>query len=302
MNYLGDIIRIETTDGLQLEFPDPEMRLISYGQFGAPPTSWITSQGYKQIGATEIDYSISPRSIEVEFWHAPACNRQAYWDTRLSLHEIFQPNRGGPMTITLIQPGGQQRALIVRADPGFVFPPEPDNNWSIREVIDMIAFDPIWFDPDTTSTDYVMTGLTNTDLVFSITFPIVFGTSGLIFSTGLITYPGTWRTYPIFTLTGPYTSATITNVTTGAVLSMVVAIGEGDTRIIDLTPGAQRIVDGNGVSRYNELGANSNLIDLNIRPEPEVPGGIQTIQVVMLGGVMGQSSASIAYYNRYFAI
>lgn len=300
--YLGDVIKIESFDGLELEFPDPEIRLISYGGFGAPPTQFITRRGYKMNGQVFIDSLLNERRIEVDFWHSPACNRQDYWNTRATLHNILRPNRGGMLTLTLYQPGGNQRAIKVFADPGFEFPPERDNNWSIREQLSFVALDPIWFDPDTTSTDYAMTGQVNTDLVFPITFPIQFGTSGLIFSTGSITYPGTWKTYPTFTITGPYTSVSIINMQTNAVLTMVVPINAGETRIIDLTPGSQRVEDINGVSRFNELGEDSNLIDLNIRPDPEVAGGIQTIRVIMLNGTMGQSSARISYFNRYFAI
>lgn len=300
--YLGDIHKLTTADGQELFFPRNDLRLKSYGDYGAPPIEFITRRGYKQHGSTEIDYLLGERQVEVEIWQAPACNRQAYWDMRLALHEILRPNRGGQLTLTLIMPNGEQRALRVRADSGLQFPPEDNNNWSIEERINFRAFDPIWFDPDLTDTDYAMSEEIGTDLVFPITFPIVFGTSGLVFSTGTIDYQGTWRTYPIFTLTGPYTSVTIMNMATGVLLTMVVPILSTDTRIIDLTPGSQSIVDANGVSRYNELGIQSNLIDFSIRPDPEVADGEQEIQVVMLGATLGQSSARITYYDRYFAI
>jgi hypothetical protein len=301
MNYIGDVIRIESYDGLTLEFPDPTIRLLSYEGLGAPPIQFITRRGYKMNGQVLIDTLLNSRSLDIQFWHSPACDRQDYWDVRAELHNIFRPNRGGPLTLTLFEPGGNQRAIQAWVDPGFSFPMD-DNNWSVNETLSLTAFDPIWYDPDATSTDYDMTGQVNTDLVFPITFPIIFGTSGLIFSTGSITYPGTWKTYPVFTLTGPYTSATISNLQTNAVLTMVVPISAGETRIIDLTPGSQRIEDANGVSRFNELGEDSNLVELNIRPDPEVAGGIQTIRVIMLNGTMGQSGAHIQYFNRYYAI
>lgn len=300
--YIGDVHELTTFDGKLLTFPYPEIKLIAYGNYGAPPTTYTTRRGYKQHGATEIDFLVDPRQIELHFWHAPACNRQAYWDTRLALHEILRPNRGGAMTLTLTQPGGEKRALIIRADSGFVFPPDDNNNWSIDETINCIAFDPIWFDPDQTNTDYALTQQVDTDLVFPITFPIVFGTSGVVFTTGSVTYPGTWPTYPVFTLTGPYNSVYMTNLQTGVVLTMVVAIVNGDTRIIDLKPGSQQILDEDGNSRFDELGPGSNLIDFAIQPDPIVAGGVQEIQVVMAGGIVGQSTARISYFNRYFAI
>lgn len=297
-----EVHKLTTFDGEELFFQQPDFKLIAYGGYGAPPTNYSTRRGYKQHGVTEVDYLLDPRQIELTFWHSPACDRQAYWDTRFALHEIFRPNRGGELMVTFIMPNGDQRALMVRADPGLEFPAEEDNHWAINEQVNFTAFDPIWFDPDTTNTDILLTESINTDLVFPFTFPFTFGTSGLIFSSGVITYPGTWRTYPTITLTGPYTSARITNLDTGAVITMVVPTSAGDTRILDLTPGNQSIVDSNGVSRYNELGTDSNLIAFNIRPDPEVTDGQQTIQVIMQGGSSGQSTARLTYYNRYFAL
>jgi len=139
-------------------------------------------------------------------------------------------------------------------------------------------------------------------LIFPITFPITFGTSDEFFTTGNITYAGTWRTYPIITITGPYTRANIQQVTMGINIALSVAITAGETRIIDLTPGAQSITDGNGDNKFSDLGAGSDLVDFAIYPDPEVAGGIQSITAQLVGGVAGVSGASISYYERYFGL
>src|SRR5690606_4983432 len=144
-------------------------------------------------------------------------------------------------------------SIIVRANPGMTFPAATDNNnWNIQEAIELIAFNPVWF--DTAATDLSFSASTQTELVFPITFPISFGTSNQQFTSGTITYTGTWYEYPIFTLTGPYTTAAIQHVETGATIFMSVAIPQGQQRIIDLTPGAQRVVDAAGNNRFAELG------------------------------------------------
>lgn len=301
MTQLGDVIHIATADGNELYFTDQDFKLLAYGNLGAPPTQFITRRGYKQNSETEVDYLLNPRTISVELWRSPACDRQTYWDNRSELHDFLRPNRNGPITFTLRTPNGNLRSIIVRADPGMVFPPAPqNNNWDLRESIDFIAFDPVFF--DAVQSGGALSAAVQTELVFPITFPITFGATGLYLTTGSITYTGTWRSYPIITLTGPYTRAVITNQQTGIVIYMSVAILAGEQRIIDLTPGSVSIVDQNGDNKFSDLGAATNLIDFALLPDPEVAGGIQEITIQLIDGVNGTSDASLTYYNRYFGL
>lgn len=300
-DQLGDLIHIETADGNELFFGDPDFRLLTYGGLGAASTQFITRRGYKQNGSTEIDYLLQPRTITIELWRSPACDRQTYWDNRKALHDFLRPNRNGPLTFTLRTPNGDLRSIIVRADPGLTFPgSNNNNNWNLQEQMDFIAFNPLFFNAAQSVT--TLSSTTQNQLVFPITFPISFGTSDMFLTTGAITYLGTWKSYPIITLTGPYTRAVITNVQGGVALFMSVAIAVGEQRIIDLTPGAQSITDANGVNKFSDLGAGSNLIDFALLPDPEVAGGIQTITIQLVGAANGVSSASLNYYERYFAL
>lgn len=296
---LGDVLKIETFDGQELFFTDPDVKLTTYGNLGAPPTQFITRTGYKQHGSTEVDYLLQVRTVTAELWHSPACDRQQYWDIRAELHNFLRPNRGGPLTFTIRTPNGDMRSIILRADPGLVLPPSQSNDWNIIEQLDFLAFNPILFDAE--ATVLTLTGATQVQLVFPITFPISFGTSNEQFTTGPITYTGTWKEYPTITLDGPYDSAIITNQATGVSIFMSTPILVSQQRIIDLTPGAQRIVDQDGVNRFSELGPGSNLVEFNLRPDPEVPGGIQEITIKLIGGT-SDSGASVTYRNRYFAI
>lgn len=298
---LGDVIHIATADGNELFFTDSQVGLRAYGNLGAPPTNFITRQGYKQNGVTEVDYLLQPRTISIELWQSGDCDRQTYWDTRKDLHDILRPNRNGPLTFTLQTPNGDLRSIIVRADPGLVLPPVQNNNdWAILEPLDFIAHDPTFF--STEQIVLALSGAIQTQLVFPITFPISFGTSDELLTTGVIAYAGTWKSYPTITLTGPYTRATITNQQTGAVIFLSVAILAGEQRIIVLTPSAQSITDVNGLNKFSDLGVGANLVDFALLPDPEVTGGEQEITIQLVGGVNGQSAASIAYYERYFAL
>lgn len=297
----GDVIHIETFDGNELFFTDNDVKLLAYGNLGAAPTNFITRQGYKQNGVTEVDYLLQPRNITIELWRSGECDRQTYWDNRRELHDFLRPNRNGPLTFTLRTPDGSLRSIVVRADPGMVFPAQSNNNnWALQEQFDFIAFDPTFF--NTEQAELTLTAASQLQLVFPITFPITFGTSDEFLSTGTINYDGTWKSYPTITLDGPYTRAVITNVTTGVVIFLSVAILIGEQRILNLTPGSQSITDANGVNKFSDLGVGSNLIDFALLPDPEVADGNQTITIQLVDGVAGTSGATLSYYERYFAL
>lgn len=304
-SQLGDFISLTTNDGQVLSMPDQQHSFTVYGSFGAPPTNFITKQGYKQHGETEIGYILGKRTVSLTLHRTPGCTRAQYWANRALLHDFLRPNRNGPLTLTLIQTGGtDRRALTVRADPGLVLAPDQQReaSWNIDEAVNFVAFDPIWFDPAGITKAVAVAA--NQNLVFPITFPIVFGTSGLLF-TQVITYAGSWYEYPTITLTGPYQSAVVTNVTTGVSFFMNVPLVGGAQRIIATRPGSISILDQNGVNCFGELGPNSNLVNFNLRPDPEVSKGLQTLICTMIGGNSGagtQSGFQISYYSRYLAI
>lgn len=301
---LGDVHYITTFDGKTLHMFDSDVRLILYGNYGAPPTTFQTRRGYLQDGETEIGFLLGPRHVSVQLFREPTCNRQTYWDHRKELHDFLRPNRNGPMVFTLIRPDGSRRSLTVRGNPGLEFPIEPpdENSWVVKAPLEFVAYDPLWFDPSQHSS--VLVGTVDTDLVFPITFDashIVFGVSGVVSKT-TVNYQGTWITYPIITITGPYTTVNIQNLSTGVLISLNVAISAGDKRILDLTPGQQTVKDGSGNNKFGDLGPNSNLVDFDIRPNPMVANGVNVIQSQFIGGTLGQNFMTLSYYDRYFAL
>lgn len=304
MSAIGELHKLETADGRVLVLPSDDVLFLAWGNYGQSAIEFTTRRGYKQHGVTEVSYQLGTRNISVELYMAPDCTRQQYWDNRHLLLDFLRPNRGGPLTLTLRQPDGAERAIVVRADPGLTFPADQqsDNSWAINEPIEFIAFDPIWFDPETVSSN--LSGANSAYLVFPITFDdgnIIFGQSGLVFEAA-ITYRGTWETFPTIEINGPYTQVNITHEQTGTIITLNVAIGSGAKRILDLTPGAQSLVDGSGNNKFSDLGPLSNLVDFNIRPAPEVPGGVNTISVELIGGLAGVSGVTLAYQTRYIAI
>jgi|SRR5579864_3074345 len=394
-SQLGEFYSLTTNDGQVLTLPNQQVAFVETGGFGAPPVTWITKQGYKQHGETEVGYILGKRPIDLKLHFLKAPTRQQYWKNRAFIQDILRHNRLGPMTLTINLPGdttydadtfitsglnihalsgtlltvygsvsgfsvgmairasylgvteymlitnvnvgtggltvirqmngsgnvgalafapgagpfvfyspvntmSRQRSIIVRADPGLILPVDQarEANWYIDEALKLVAFNPIWFDPVVIST--LIPAASQQNLIFPITFPITFSVSGFLFTTNIV-YTGSWYEYPTITLTGPYQAAIISNATTGISFTMNVPLAAGQQRIISTTPGALSVVDQNGVNFFGELGPTSDLVDFNLRPAPEVAGGINNIQVSMLGPGTG-AAVNLSFYNRFFGL
>lgn len=227
-------------------------------------------------------------------------DRAVYWKRREELINLLRPNRGGPVTLTIVFPDQRARALKVYPDPGFVFPPQPidRNNWGIEEQLTLTAFNPFWYDPTPT----VLGGdpLPATGLEFPIEFPIVFGYPGKTFR-WQVAYEGSWHSYPTITLNGAFTRADIVNETTGISMVMSRPVGASEQRIISLEPGNHRITDGDGVNKFSELSEGSNLTLWRIEPDPIVTGGVQYLRVSLYSS-SDEAGAEIQYYTNYLGI
>jgi hypothetical protein len=304
MNYAGDLHSILTADGNTYTFPDEENRFLVYIGYGAPPIDYITRRGYKQHGETKVDNLLSTRQITIQLWRKPACDRVAYWQNRAALHDMLRPNRGGSLLLTLVMPDSTKRSIYLDASPGAGFntPQTDNNNWELDEALEFIAFNPVWFNAD--QTVLAVAANASQNLVFPITFPILFGPGGVSYSQ-VITYTGSWLSYPILVVTGPYDNVTITHQQTGAVITLIIPIVAGQTRTLDLTPGAISVTDENGNSAFDELGIDTNLVDFAIMPRGLPPyglaGGINTIEADIVGSGVG-TTFTIKYYDRYYAI
>lgn len=302
MIFQGDLHSIITADGKAFYVPDEDNRFLAYAGYGAPAIEYITRRAYKQHGLTKVDSLLSARSLTIQLWKKPACSKLEYWQNRAAVHDLLRPNRGGSALLTLTLPeGGGKRAIYIDANPGAQFTGVDDNSWAIDEPLEFTAFDPVWFDPDTARS--APASELSADLVFPIHFndsDIVFGTSGTQFNVP-ITYTGNWLAYPVLTIKGPYTSVTIQNLDTLAIITLNVPIVGNEYRIITLSPDNLSIVNELGIDKFGDLGPLTNLVDFSIQPDPTVPDGIQTIQALMTGG-SAASEFIVEYNTRYYAI
>lgn len=167
-------------------------------------------------------------------------------------------------------------------------------------VLQAVAYNPLWFDPNGGS--YVF-GLSISDnaLLVPTVIPLFIGASELS-QVDTIEYAGNFREYPVITVTGPVTDLVITNQTTGEKLDFTgVTIAGGDTYTIDLRYESKTLVDQDGVNKISELTSDSDFATFHLASTLEVPDGRNTISAVG-STVTGETAIAFSWKNRYLAI
>lgn len=286
----GELLYFEAPDGDQFYLTPPHYS-VDYGDFGVPPIDFVTRRGYRQHGEQFLDYFYRSRSINVGLYVPGELDREDYYARRASLIEFFRANQG-MLTFKVRMYDGTEYALDMLLSSGLSFPSPDNNHWNIEATLSFTAFDPFWYNP-VASVPSVSATIPD-ELLFPAGFPIAFGAGGKVVSTGSFTYVGTWKSYPVITLSGPYATATITNDATGAVLNLIQAIGANEQRV--LTFGSNfTIEDSTGASRFTELGTLTNAANFYLMP------GSNEIQV-QFTGYTGNTTMSMTYHARYVGI
>lgn len=297
-DYVGELFRLENSFGNVLEF-NKEIYLPVYSGFGTARVNFATRKGYRQDGSSLMDYFLEERTLSVEIYHADLETREEWWELRRALVNFFRGVVGSPIVLSVLQPSGTIYSIDVYADPGPEFSSMPeDNNWNIRETIALRAFNPLWYNASTTELE--LTATQDTQLVFPITFPITFGVSGTIYASGALDYQGSWKTYPIITLQGPYTTATLQLLQKGTFVQLGTELVAGESRTINFDPANIYVVDEDGNSCFDELSLPTNFVDFFIEPAPL--GETEIIQVALLNGSVGISAVIVEYREQYLGI
>ena len=308
MNYdAGEVEQIITPDGEMFTLGNAfDEAVIAIGGRGMPGVDYQVEQGYMQPWPVVRGWKLEARAIALQVVLG-ATDRADYWARRQRLMDHLRFNRGGPFTLRHVRGDGRRVDIRAYPDSSPVF--ADDFAWASTQVdIDLIAFDPLFEDTDWTIEDASVT--IYEELEFPATFPILFD-ADVSNITLNITYTGTFVTYPVIEITGPYTWLSLTNTATGAYIKLQVAITAGEQRILDLTPGAQTLTDADGNDKFGELVLpESNLVHFNLRPAGAdwqnspfegVTGGLNAIWVQALE-TNNDMVVKFRYKNRYVEV
>lgn len=296
-DVVGEVFSLENSRGDILEF-NQAVYIPNFNGFGTAPINYLTTKSYQQDGSTLLDLTLGERIIILDIYHESQDSREAWWDLRKELVDFLRPELDSPLVLTITQAGGEQFSIDVYADPGILFENTDTNERDINESLSFRAFNPVWRKTSTITLSPEATQDVN--LVFPIIFPILFGSSGTVFTSGALNYLGSWKSYPTITLTGPYTTATVLLVNKNIQFQLLTSILAGQQRIITTLPSNLSIVDGSGNSKFDELSLPSNLRDFFIPPAPD--GETEEIRITFVGGTVGVSQGTIAYNENYLGI
>jgi len=290
-------------NGDELEFNNYDFFLQSLPNFGNPDIQYTTQTTFFQDGANVTNFVVSPRSLSIPLLGLSdeVKTRTDFWNFRKEILRFLSPV-SGPMTfqMTLDDHVVYELTNVFATNglsmEGNTFTPDR-NDGRIEESLKITAYDPIWrVSPINTSGELIPT--IAEELVFPIEFPIIFGGSGAVFDT-TINYEGTWRSYPKFTINGPYNTAAFTNKQNGAMFQMIRPIATGETRIIDLSDPVNgfSVTDGSGNNKIGEMNLTVNFTQFYF-----VPDATNGIDAVLNGGDIANTKLTIEYYTKYLGI
>ena len=296
-----ELHKITTFDGVEYVLNDHGARFVlsTPGEWGLPPITWQTSRSYKQDGLTEIGYQIDQRSFSVLFRHN-GCSRTQFWQIRQNLLDICRPNRGGPVTYTIVLQDGDSYSIQARTlSPTFAEKgSDLWDEWGISELFRFDAFDPFWVKGRAISTTVTA------DPEDELTYPIAYDNDNIYYEDGsqfgslAISYPGTIYSYPTITITAPFRRVRLFHQQLNKSITLLYNAATGSV-IFDL---ANRTIETNtGTNLFNYLDSDSDLQAFRLEPDPEVANGLNTL-LFFTPGFTAFTTISVNYAVRMVGI
>lgn len=266
-NLVGDLIELTSP-----------YRLRAIDGIGMTPVEHRTQRGPYQDGETYLGSILRPRVVTISL--ALANPELDLWTQRAAIGALMAGLANG-FYLRATLPSGALRQLDLRYASGLDLPIEAEN-WLRYQpaVFQAVAHNPLWYNPTSTLWSYVLDPGEG-EWAFEATglaFPAGFGVSG-IDVTETKTYTGTWRAYPVITVTGPIDDLVIDNQTTDEKLDFTgYDLGAGETLVMDLRYG-YKTVEEDGVSVLDQLTTDSDLATWHIAAHPESDGGYNTLHI-----------------------
>lgn len=267
--------------------------------FGLPGVTRVTDRGPLQNGVNDLGFRLQPRNVNLVLVKPEACPN-SWRALRQRFLEAFKPS-DTPLNLRWEFGDGSRRQIDMHFTGGLSLPWTVADRVrpSLRDVVNLYAPDPTWYDPDTNSATWTLA--IQDELSFPIEFPISFG-SDVISESVTVNYPGTWLAFPIVTFTGPIVAPTIRNLTTGEKLELSYSVGVGESVIIDTRYGHKTVTNNSGVNLISYLSSDSDLATFHIAADPESTDGENILFASGSEANSGQTSIRAEWNDRYIGI
>jgi len=266
---------------------------------GAPPKRNISQRGPFQHGHTITDFRYDARQIRL-IYHFDKASLALADTNRDSIYSIWKGIEGEPVKFRVTRDDG--KVFTIDAEVTGVLDMNHDLQDRIgtsqRFVVTLECGDPFFYNHVAAASSFEVSG---SGLQIPLAIPWE-ATGANVNDTRAIAYEGSWRVYPIITITGPITNPVITNLTTNEKLDFTgVTIADGNSYIVDLRYGYKTVKNLAGDNKIADLTSDSDLATWHFAPSGEVVDGINSIQAT---GSDANSSTriSLQWNERYIGI
>ena len=271
-------------------------RLESIDLWGMAPGHLLETQGAEQHGTTVEGFRLDPRDVALVIGFDG-------WDDdlvtpRRTLTQIFQ-RRASPLSLCFTFADGTVRQIDGHLLSGLGFARAGTDMNAMAAGAVVHCPDPTFYDPTEGAVTFELGAASSAGAV-PTPVPTAIGAS-TINATTAVTYVGTWQSLPNrIRISGPITNFVLTNNTTGDVISAknAVTIADGHYVDLDCRYGKASAVDYTGANWIANLTDSNDLTVFHFAPDPDAPGGINSISLTG-SGVNSDTVVQITYYLRY---
>lgn len=270
--------------------------LASYSGTGLSTYHTITERGPFQHGESYVDFRMDPRDLILTLVVKAPTDSEL--DSKLAqLAELCKPRESGMVSMKFVTDGGiDKRASAYYVD-GLELARAIGDGKQYRVPVAFRIPEGTFSSPLMYTLSFYANGGTGKFAV-PMTVPVTVGGAEMDETKGFY-HSGTFRTYPIITITGPITDCVITQISTNEKLDFTgTTIAAGETREIDCRFGYKTVKDGAGTSCINELSNDSDLGTFHIACPPDVPNGANAIRVTG-SAITSNTSVVFMYYRNY---
>jgi hypothetical protein len=279
--------------------------VIEFSGLGMPPVEHLMQSGPQQDGATYLGFRLQPRIVTLSI-AALSQTPPAFHQKRAFLLRTFVPSEslmsgaaaGPPLYPAAISYRGpymelrwtydrkpsaspqvtETRVLYCVYHSGLQMPSARMVKHNMRDTVQLLAANPLWWDPTPVSVDPGALGT---------------GTISYTYNIDRSTDINGWDTYPIVTVTGPATNITINNDDLGIRVTRSGTLSAGQTNILDLRYGVKTVVDGGGSSALAAWSGDLGTFHL---------GRGRNAMRIAADGVTSATRVKIDYYRSFIGI
>jgi len=275
---------------------DVVCNLLEQAGIGLPPLHRLSERGPQQHGDSDQGFRLDPRVISLLLRLEPP----NIIDKRDALLTYFTP-RDDALTLRWTRDDAEVRSLDCHYIARLTLATKSSSRFLMKVPAQFKSSDnPSFYDPVGVHVVFAIAGGGDAWAVpMAIPWPIG---SSAIDSMQPVAYVGTWRTYPVITVSGPLNSCIITNLDTDEKLDFTgLNLPVAEQRVIDLRYARKTVVDELGADALPDLTTDSDLTTWHLAAAPDAPGGVNDVRVTGTAAT-ANTDVRIEYLNRYISL